>query len=318
MYKDSYKHRKRYYITLFTSIYVIIFTICAIVIGSNWKYVKLLFQPQEKEITIEQHQFNQLFNKVKGLEELSKSFDKENYQLRTAVYIRSAQYNDDRWDALDMGTLDGFGEYVLHNQGTSKISSLKTLGANYCFIVPNTNRSVDFYHLYATLNGMFMEDEQVADLTGWGGDLCQLAAAYSTSTLTGKNLLNAIRESMNSNGVFGVSDRNADMDAVNIYFMLKNNKFTFNSLYLSSIVYYATVDSDGQIEGFKEYLGVENCSQTEIENILYERLRENSYIQMLADNYGFDYPDIGENEEETRNAEIYRTCVKAFVETLKV
>lgn len=332
MYKDSYRHRRKFYITLFTSIYVIIFAICSLVIIANWKYVKLLFTPQEKQLTIEQYQFNELFNKVKNLEELSKEYNEENYQLRTIAYIRSSQYNGEVWDDLAFEDLSAFEIYVLQNQGNSKVSSLKTLGSNYTFVVPNTKKEVDFYHMFAVMNAMYLPDMDMQDILGWGGDLCQLAASFADTELTGDDLLNAIRSNMNSTSVFGKADRNADFDAVNIMTLVTNNKLMFNSVYLSSIMYYGIADEEVQIQSFKEYLGVEYYSQTEIEEILYERLRENMYVQLLADDFGLDYPDLGEDEEALEieieidgelvtvasPAGIYRACIKAFVETIKV
>lgn len=332
MYKDSYRHRKKYYVTIFVSIYVSIFAICALVIAANWKFVKLLFSPREEQVSIEQHQFNQLFDKIQRLEELSKEFNEENYQLRAIAYIRSAQYNGDVWDTFDFGTLAGFDEYVLAHQGSVRVTSLKTMGSTYRFVVPRTKKSVDFYHLFAVLNSMYLPDYAVQDTLGWAGDLVQIAASYNGTRLVGEELLNDVRTKMNSTSAFGEDDRNADIDAVNIYRLMKNSKLAGNSIHTSALIYYATVTNESQMESFKEFLGIEHTSQTESEEILFERLRSNMYVQLLADEYGFDFPDSGENEEDlvteveldgemvtiSTPAGIYRACVTAFIETLKV
>ena len=331
MYKDSYRYRKKYYVTLFTSIYVVIFAICAVVIAANWKYVKILFTPREQQVSVEQHQFNELFNKIQHLEKLSKDFNEENYQLRAIAYIRSAQYNGDVWDTFDFGTLAGFDEYVLAHQGDTRVTSLKTMGSTYKFIVPKTKKSVDFYHMFAVLNAMYLPDCSVQDAFSWAGDLVQIAASYNGTSLIEEELLNDVRTKMNSTSAFGEADRNADIDAINIYNLMVSNKLTFKSVYASSIMYYATVTQESQLQSFEEYLGIDYCGQSESVEILYERLRNNMYVQLLADEYGLDFPDSGENEEDLTTeveiegemvtistaAGIYRACVTAFIETLR-
>ena len=49
---------------------------------------------------------------------------------------------------------------------------------------------------------------------------------------------------------------------------------------------------------------------------MYSRIQANEYIQILCDASGFDFPDIGENEDENTNAVIYKTAIEAYVEIL--
>ena len=178
MFKDSFKHRKKYYTTLFVSIYVLIFTICALVIAANWKYVKLLFEPKKDEISVEQQQFNELFAKVKYLEDLSKEYDEENYQLRAVMYIRSAQYSDEEWGYILGESDEDFASYVELNEGDKNVTSLLELGYDYTFKNPNNKQEVDFYKVFADLNAIMLNDEQIIDAVSWGGYICQNAINF--------------------------------------------------------------------------------------------------------------------------------------------
>ena len=84
MFKDSFKHRKKYYTTLFISIYVLIFAICACFIAVNWQYVKLLFEPKKEEISITAEEFKDI---VHG------TSDKD--------YINVKNYDEKSWYTID-------------------------------------------------------------------------------------------------------------------------------------------------------------------------------------------------------------------------
>lgn len=315
MFRDSYRHRRKYYITLLTTIYVVIFAICALVIAANWKYVKILFTPIEKEISLEQKQFNDLFIKVKYLEDLSKKYNENDYQLRAVKYIRSAQYPDSAYGDL-LGESDpAFESYVINHQGDKKVSLLKSMGADFYFTNPKTKQKVNFYGLFANLNAMLVQDQDVSDAMGWGGYICELALSYSDSDLTGDALYNAIKTSMLSNGTFGEQDRCDDFDAVNIYNQFVNDRFSYDSIYLSAIKYYSVMDKESEVDNFKSYLSEKE--NQELEDEIYSRLQQNIYIQIMSDGYNFDFPDIGENEEYSRAAEIYKACIKVYVGILK-
>lgn len=317
MYKDSFRHRKKFYVTLFASIYVIIFTICALVIAANWKYIKMLFNTPEKEITMEQHQFNELFLKVKQLEELSKEYNEQDYQLRAIVYVRSAQYPDDEWGDVLGESDENFETYVLNNQGDKKISLLKSLGQDYTFINPQTKQRVNFYDLFAILNALFMQDQDCGDLLGWGSYICELAVSFKDTNLLGEELYSAIKTEMITNNFFDEHARSCDFDAVNVYRVFNDNRFANKSIYLSFTMYYASVNKTSQHTNFKSGVGFKYDGLS-LENEMYSRLQQNVYLQIICDSFDFDFPDKKENEENTKQAQIIRACISAYVEMLKV
>lgn len=321
MYKDSYKNRKKYYVTLFVSIYVTIFTVLALLVWANWKYIKSVFQTQQPQLSTEQSQFNELFDNVGHLEALSKEYNKENYQLRTAAYVRSMKYYDDDgiWTTIDtLSSLNGFKSFV--NQKQPKIENyFNGLAANeYSFTVPKTKQKVDFFHMFAVLNVTILSNgnENLADLSGWGGDICQLATDFKDTTLENEELYSAIKQNVNSNqSSFGAEDRNADIDAVNIYSLITSNKF-YNSIYFASIMYYSDLTVDKQIDMFKSYLGIKDVDNSFAVTKLYRRLISNQNLSTMASSFGFVYPITGEENYEQLKT-IYEVCIQVFVECLK-
>lgn len=313
MFRDSFKHRKKYYTTLFVSIYVLIFTICALVIAANWNYVKLLFEPKKEEVSVEQQQFNELFAKVKYLEDLSKEYDEEDYQLRAVMYIRSAQYPDAEWKYI-LGDFDEeFVDYVEINEGDKKISSLRDLGIDYTFKNPETKQDVDFYKLFANLNAIMLNNNQAIDAIGWGGYICQNAINFKNRDIS--ILKSEIKMNMQTKSKYGDYSRYADYDSMNIYNVFKSNPFVYDSIYLSIVTYYANFDKATQINNFIDFVGFDKESENIVEDV-YSRLQNNDYLQIMCDNLGFDFPDFGENEDETHNAVIYKIAIVAYIEFL--
>lgn len=332
MYKDSYKNRKKYYVTLFVSIYVIIFTVLALVVWANWKYIKIILKGQQQELSIEQYQFNELFEKIGYLEELSRKYNKNDYQLRAVAYIRDAQYNGGVWDMFfDKNDLNKFNLYVETNQGDKKLTDLRNLGENYTFIVPQTKQEVDFYHMFATINAsMKYNNYYVTDLAGWGGDIGQLANEVNNeyfadvtdkdfSKITNEkleNLYTNIKNKMNSSSSFGVADRNADIDAVNICSMLDD----YNSVYVASIVYYANITTQNQSSKFKANLDIKGKTIEEatesLQTRLYIGLNFVSSYGLNLENLGIYYQDDDSAEDYNKCNTIYNYCIKAFVECL--
>ncbi len=315
MFKDSFRHRKKFYVTLLTSVYVLIFAICSLVIAANWKYVKLLFAPKEKIISVEQQQYEELFLKVKYLEELSKEYDESNYQLRAIIYIRSAQYPDEQWGGLLGENDEAFENYVKTNQGDKNISLLKVLGPGYKFTNPSTKQKVDFYKMFATLNALHTENQACIDFWVYGKYISEVAASFKNVDSTGETLRSIVKSSMMSTGSLGEYDRIPAYDAVNIYNEFANNTFANESIYVSSMLYYSTMTKESEIKDFKEHVGIDDANPLLV-NEIYGKLQSNIYVQEYSDLIGFDFPDFG--EEGTREEEVYKTCIKVYLDILKV
>ena len=319
MLKDSFKHRKKYYFTLFASIYVIIFLICALVIAANWKYIKILFTPKQEEVSLEKKQFDELFAKVQHLEDLSKEYNEQDYQLRMVIYIRAAQYSDSDWGYL-LGCDDqDFVNYVQDNQGDKNITDLRNLGLNYCFTNPNTKQKVDFYKLFANLNAIMLQNQDIIDCVSWGSFVSKNAYLYKNSSLS--YLKDDIKLNMQTGWINGDYIRFADYDAVGIYDNFINNYYSFESVYVSCIKYYATFDKTEQLENFKSEMNFkidenQDFSVEELENQIYLRMQNNIYLQKYCDSLNFNFPDIDENEEASQQAKVYKAAIRAYAEII--
>lgn len=326
MYRDSYNNRKKYYITLFVSIYVVIFICCALLLVANWNAIKQLFKKKQTQPVVDQTAYNQLFDKVRYLEKLSKQFNENNYQLRTVEYIRSVKYNNSTWSRMDIGDKTAFEAYVLANEGDSAVSELKNLGSDYTFIVPATGEVVDFYHMFATLNSLiYVGTSGFSVAAGWGGDICQLAADYKDKKDDFANyaaLKDSVSNAMMSLSSFGTEDRNADIDAVNIYNIYFENPYAYKSVSSAISIYYLSTTKKEQNNLFIESLGIDNLTTQVREQVLYNKLQSNIYIQTLSNTYGFKMPKRSESVDLDLNSDagykeaVYRACIKAFIDCL--
>ena len=80
--------------------------------------------PQEPQITTEQKEFNSLMGRINALENLSKTYNEDQYINRVLVYIRSGKYNTQEWSVIGGEPDSEFDAYVLTNQ-TENVSYLK-------------------------------------------------------------------------------------------------------------------------------------------------------------------------------------------------
>ena len=252
-----------------------------------------------------QKQFNELFAKVKYLEDLSKEYDEENYQLITAMYIRSAQYPDSEWKDV-LGDFDeDFIAYVEINEGDKNVSSLRDLGYNYTFKNPDTKQEIDFYKLFANLNVILLQDKGKFDAASWGEYICQNAIKVKD-----KNYLqpkDEIKLNMQTKDTYGDYIRFADYDCVSIYKILIKDPFVYDSLYLSIVTYYATFDKDTQINNFIDFLNFDRESDNLVEDV-YLRLKKNYYLQTICTNAGLPF--------NSTNEDVFKTTIEAYVELL--
>ena len=252
--------------------------------------------------TQEEIDFLQFINDYQKLENLSKEYNSSGYQKRVLVYIRSSKYSSTQWNMLG-GSLDSnFVTYVHEHD-----SSVEYLRTKEILTYPNSTNQIDFVHMIATLNLVMTGDNNSADLGGWGGDLCQLVSDLKTTDKTGAELKDFVLTKFNQNSSFGAQDVVADLDAVNIYNIYKNQ--SEKSFAKAMKDYYRNITESARKTSFAEYLFQgQNLSTTQQKvDYLLSRLSNNFYIVYLNSTYGISF----ENNEE-----LFNTCLTVFVEYL--
>lgn len=253
--------------------------------------------------TKSQKEFNLFINKVHNLELLSYDYSYQNHTLRSLIYVREKTYNDYQWNSLG-GTLESdFAQYVLDNQGETQVSLLQT---ESFFIIPATKEKVDLPHMFAVMNVLYKStDDDAKDLSGWAGDLCQLAVDIKADT-SGKTYYELAKEKFNNeNSSFNSQDLCADIDAVNIIeVMNEENKSISRSIesYYESISKYRR-----RINFMQNVFGQIYESENELSEVIVERLKNNIFINSMLQMNGIKFLDV---------IDIFNACAKVFVEYL--
>lgn len=253
----------------------------------------------------EQLAFEKMCLTIDELETLSKQYNSEDYVKRALIYVRSDKYNTQEW-ALIGGDIDSnFDTYVQNNQ-ENDVSGLKT---KENFIIPSTNETVDFVHMFATMNVNFKNEEYIySDLSGWGGDLFQLASNIKDCGKTGAELKQYIESLFNSeNGAFNSQDVCADLDAVNISKLLKINNKTIAKT-LSD--YYTNLSEKDRKNAF--ILNTFDNNYTNIETLkqdIINKATTNNLLKLWGIRNNFPIS----NEQ---NLNILKECCNVFAEYL--
>ena len=252
--------------------------------------------------TQEELEFKQFIDDYRSLEKLSKAYNSSNYQKRVLVYIRSSRYNSNQWNILGGSVDEDFVAFV-HENG----EGLEYLRTKEKLTYPNSDDEIDFVHMIATINLLNTNSSNMADLGGWGGDICQLVQEIKGIEKTGTELKELVQSKFNNSSSFGRQDLLADLDAVNIYniYKLQKNK-SFADAFAS---YYKTATDSNRISEFRSYLfagqSVDNLSQRV--DYLFNRLSGNYYLKILNNSYGISFED---NENQ------FRICLEVFIEYL--
>lgn len=240
----------------------------------------------EEELSAEQKSFNLILEKVNELEILSTAYNSENSTLRALIYIRSDRYNTSRWQMIGGQGDAEFDAYVLQNQ-TKSVSELKTLPS---FVLPKTKEESDFVHMFATLNVLYaQEGSAMHDLAGWGGDLCQLAVDAKNSKKSGQELKKYVESIFNSEtGGFNNQDVCADLDAVNMAVLLKQN----NSITTSLREYSNSLNSEERKADFvQNVFGSEYSLQEQLKQDMLSRVQSNLLLNLWGQQNGLNLTD---------------------------
>ena len=257
----------------------------------------------KEEQTQTQKDFNATMEKLDELEMLSIDYNAENAKSRVLVYIRSERYNSSEWELIGGAIDEEFDAFVEQNQ-TKNSSSLKSLQD---FTIPKTNEQSDFVHMFACMNVVFVSDAVYAqDLSGWGGDLCQLASQAKASGLAGEQLFEYISQMFNSNsGGFNAKDVCADLDACNLATLLKSENKTISQVlqdYFASITF-ASRKTDFILNAF----GKSFDNFTDLKQTILTRVNNNNLLKFWGMQNGLSF---------TEDAQIIEKCVDIFTNFL--
>ena len=264
--------------------------------------------PQEPQITTEQKEFNSLMGRINALENLSKTYNEDQYINRVLVYIRSGKYNTQEWSVIGGEPDSEFDAYVLTNQ-TKTVSDLKQKDN---FIIPKTKEKVDFVHFFATLNAVYYSSTYAYhDLAGWGGDLMQLASSIKDTDKTGDMLYSYVKTLFNSNiGAFNDEDVCADLDALNIGLKLKNKEQNLQIINETIKDYYENFTRSNAKQMFISNIFNKTYSTLgEFQDDVYTKVSRNMLLKMWGNKNGFDIT-------QTKNAELLKVCCNVFAEFL--
>lgn len=266
----------------------------------NPPYVPPVVETQEEKV------FNKFVSRIETLENLSKAYNQTDYINRALVFIRSERYNDSTWNMLCGADDTEFFNYVQTNQGTNNLIGLRTVSN---FVIPKTNEKVDFVHMIATMNTINKNpiDTNSHDLSGWGGDLCQLVQELKDSTLTGQALLNLAKQKLNAeSSSFGNQDMCADLDAVNIMKIYQNNQ----SISLSQTIknYYKNITVVARKQQFlSNVFSSQTLTKTDLISKINQKIEENVYLSFWCLQNGINM---------TTHKAVFDACTEAFAEFL--
>lgn len=252
-------------------------------------------------ISQQQKEFNILIDTIDELEKLSYNYAPEDVMQRVLIYIRSERYNTTQWNVLAGEPDVNFDAYVMRNE-QNNISDLKKLDS---FVIPSTNEYVDFVHMVATINVNYVsfDTTKKCDLSGWGGDLCQLALEANNSKKTDNELYNYIKQQFNNDlGGFNNQDVCADLDAVNLAFRLLSNENVTLSNAMKDYYQFLTA-KDRKTNFIKNVFGKNYRNATELKSDIFSRVTSNELLNFWCYTNNFSMND---------NLEIFDICCEIF------
>ena len=250
-----------------------------------------------------QKDFGGFLAKVDKIECLSYDYNSEGHILRALIYVRSETYNDYQWNSLGGTMEEDFAEYVTNNQEETQVDSLQT--ENF-FVIPATKEKVDLQHLFAVMNILYKStDDDAKDLSGWAGDLCQLAVDIKADT-SGRDYYDLAKEKFNGeNSSFNSLDVCADLDAVNIISILQSEN---KSIAESIEKYYKSISKYRRKTNFMQSVFGEISDDADtLTQKIVERLQANIFINSMLQMNGIKFVDV---------IDIFNACAKVFAEYL--
>lgn len=216
----------------------------------------------------------QLFNKVKRLQNFAENYKKEN-NISTSTsqlcmqFIRREKYNSNAWKLMVGNVDENFVSYVKSKDSSFNITT------NDKLIDKKTGYEIDFIHMMATLNAYVKPNGMIdKSYAGWAGDLMTLLEEVvkyrSTNNIIDTNEIQKYSNSLLGTTLkssFGRSDALADLDAINLSLYSNIN----SDLYQVLVDYY--INNTGN-----------NCSFTRFENAQVQLGNSRSAVKTEAKN----------------------------------
>jgi len=267
----------------------------------------------ENNMSPEIQEFLDTVKKLQKLVDISVKYNQEksltkNPEIRAMQYIRTANYNGSNWNMV-AGTLESdFINYVEQNKEDIDVLSLRSINEMNS---PIESKSVDFVHLFASMNAICYSNysNNSSDLAGWGGDLAQLVGNVK-SVLNGSNINNKTpkqiaNEYFNSSiGGFSSSDVYADLDAVNMAYLIKNTNKSLPNVFKD---YYLNGTSASKSSFINNVFGNVVQDVATLSGTIYSRVTNNYLIQIWCNQNGIS---------TTNDAQIFVACSEVFAEYL--
>ena len=266
------------------------------------------------DLSPQKQAFLEITQKLEKLVQISNEYNQEksiskNAELRALQYIRCANYTGSSWNMVAGNLEADFVDYVQENKGSIDVPSLRTLQN---LTSPIGHEQIDFVHMMACLNAVVYSNYSSlqSDLAGWGGDLAQLVGNVK-SELNGANENNKTafqfaKEYFNSSiGGFGSNDVYADLDAINIAYIIKNTGSTLCSAFKD---YYLSNTCQSRRTHFvSNVFGDDSWIEESFSSTIKTRVTSNLLIQIWCNQNGISTTD---------DEEIFTACASVFAEYL--
>lgn len=155
------------------------------------------------------------------------------YNLEFIRY-NSKVYAGFKW-AITAGTIDERHVQYVESKSKSLSKFFEPNGEGAFLKDPVTGNKIDFLHMAATLDGILSVSPIPDDLSGWAGDLQTAVIDFQRNTNDSNDLKILQKEAkkiIGGNSSFSTSDLLADIDAVNIANMIREN----SKLHLSDAI----------------------------------------------------------------------------------
>lgn len=229
------------------------------------------------------------------------------------IYIRSKQYHSTAWNICAGSENSKFTSYV--EEKSPQLISIRNYGT---FQTPFTNERSKFVHMIGALNMAYCE---FGELGSWAGDLVQLTRNLKNKYSINEDLDYAASQLLCGNSQFTKEEMIADLDAININALLKEDK----SLMLTEAfeAYYKKLSEEPDY-AIRYQMFIKN--QTGHSVISYEKLysevekimKKDAFVEMLLNNNNIDL--ASETDIKYLNASIkaftdyiYKHCPESMI-----
>ncbi|QOR84764.1 hypothetical protein IMZ17_02905 [Geobacillus stearothermophilus] len=171
-----------------------------------------------------------LVNNLKKLEKYTKSYliidTTKRINDHDLEYLRSTKYDGFKWD-VTAGTIDDKHVKYIESKN-KKLDNFFSPNGQGAFIKdPVTGDKIDFIHMAATIDAILSNTPVPDSWAGWAGDLHTALGDLQENTKDSNKLKVLQKEAkkiIGGNSSFSRADILADVDAVNIANMMKENK----------------------------------------------------------------------------------------------